>query len=233
MGARLIVLLLGLMLPAVAAPIPDGAKTYLSELVRHQLDLWPDAPQPHFLAGQIEQESCISLKHSRCWSPRAELKTKRENGIGFGQVTRAYNADGSIRFDVIDDLSRQHPELSGWGWETRYNATYQLKALVLMDRGIYARVKGAASDTDRLAFMLSAYNGGEGGLRQDRRLCANTKGCDQNRWKGHVERTSLKAKAATPGYGKSFFHINREYVTNVLDVRSAKYQPYFESFTHE
>lgn len=233
MGARLICWLVALTLPALAAPIPDGAKTYLSELVHRQLELWPDAPKPHFLAGQIEQESCISLKHSRCWSPRAELKTSRENGIGFGQFTRAYNADGSIRFDVIDDLRRAHPELYGWSWDTRYDASYQLKALVLMDRGIYTRVKGAASDTDRLAFMLSAYNGGEGGLRQDRRLCANTKGCDQNRWKGHVERTSLKAKAAKPGYGKSFFHINREYVTNVLEVRSPKYQPYFESMSNE
>ncbi|EIP9220988.1 hypothetical protein LT875_002434 [Salmonella enterica] len=232
MGARLIALLVAFALPVQAA-IPDGAKAYLSELVLNQKDLWPDAPQPHFLAGQIEQESCISLKHSRCWNPRAELKTSREWGVGFGQHTRAYNADGSIRFDVIDDLSRKHPELRGWNWETRYNASYQLKAIVLMDRGIYNRVMGAESDTDRLAFMLSAYNGGEGGLRQDRRLCANTKGCNQNRWKGHVERTSLKAKAPKPGYGKSFFHINREYVANVLDVRSAKYLPYFESMSNE
>lgn len=228
MGTRLIILLMALTLPVMAASVPDGAKAYLPALVLTQRELWPDAPQPYFLAGQIEQESCITLKHARCWNPRAELNTKRENGIGIGQFTRAYNADGSIRFDVIDDLSKQHPELYGWSWETRYNASYQLKAIVLMDRGIWRRIRGAQSDTDRLAFTLSAYNGGEGGLRQDRRLCANTVGCDQGRWKHNVEATSLKARAPKPGYGKSFFQINREYVGSILDMRAPKYKPYFE-----
>lgn len=229
MGKSLI-LMLALAFPALASqPIPERAKIYLPELVAVQRAHWPDAPQPAFLAGQIEQETCASLTHSKCWNPKAELKTSRENGIGLAQHTRAYNADGSIRFDIIDDLARKHPELRGWNWETRYNASYQLLGLVLMDKGIYDRIKGAASTTDRLAFMLSAYNGGEGGLAQDRRLCANTKGCNPGRWKGHVETTSLKRKAPQPGYKKSFFEINREYVRNVLDVRRAKYAPYFEN----
>lgn len=230
MGARLIALglSLALSLPALGETLPAGAKTFLPTLVAIQRDLWPDAPVPSFLAGQIEQESCVSLKSTRCWNPRAELKTSRENGIGFGQFTRAYNADGSIRFDVIDDLSRRHPELYGWGWETRYNASYQLKAIVLMDRGIYNRIKAAESDSDRLSFMLSAYNGGEKGIWQDRRLCANTPNCNPNRWKGNVERTSLKQRVPHPGYGKSFYDINREYVRNVLYVRRQKYAPYFE-----
>jgi hypothetical protein len=228
MGKSLIWLALLFSLPVIAQSIPEGAKKHVPTLVQNQRALWPDAPFPDFLAGQIEQESCVSLKSLRCWNPRAELKTKRENGIGFGQFTRAYNKDGSIRFDVIDDLSRQHPELYGWSWETRYNASYQLKAIVVMDRDIFHRVRGAASDTDRLSFTLSAYNGGEGGVRMDRRLCANTPGCDQSRWKGNVERTSLKARAPHLGYGKSFFQINREYVTNILDVRRQKYQPFFQ-----
>lgn len=228
MGARLGLILLALVaLPAVAAPVPPQALNHLPELVKNQQALWPDAPFPDFLAGQIEQESCISLKHSRCWNPRAELKTKRENGIGLGQFTRAYNADGSIRFDVIDDLRKRHPELKGWNWETRYSAPYQLKAIILMDRGIYKRLKAAERDIDRISFTLSAYNGGEGGLRQDRLLCTNTKGCNPGRWKGHVEHTSLKAKKPHPGYGQSFFAINREYVTNVLEVRRGKYAEYF------
>ena len=230
MGARLIGVLLALFaLPVNAQPVPDAAKTLLPELVTYQREIWPDAPEPHFLAGQIEQESCISLRHSRCWNPRAELKTARENGIGLGQHTRAYHPDGSIRFDVISDLARKHPELKGWSWETRYNARYQLLAVILMDKGIYERIKGAASDSDRLAFMLSAYNGGEGGLRQDRMLCTNTPGCDPSRWKDNVEHTSLKRKSPTSGYKQSFFDINREYVRNVIYVRSAKYAPYFEA----
>lgn len=223
--------LLLLSLPALAS-VPPKAKAYLPALVAYQRQLWPAAPFPSFLAGQIEQETCISMTHSKCWSPRAELKTKRENGIGLGQATRAYNADGSVKFDTIGDLRRLHPELSGWSWKQRYNAAYQLKGLILMDRDLWHRVKAAESDSERLAFTLSAYNGGMGGVLQDRRLCANTPGCNPNRWKGHVERTSLKARKATSGYGKSFFEINREYVSNILEVRRQKYSPYFEQETN-
>ncbi|ECB1886224.1 lytic murein transglycosylase [Salmonella enterica] len=232
MGKSLIIALLAFALPVMAKPIPKRAQTHLAELVNLQREIWAAAPMPSFIAGQIEQETCITMDHTYCWNPRAELKTKREHGIGFGQFTRAYNKDGSIRFDVIDDLRRAHPELYNWGWESRYNAAYQLKAIILMDRAIYGRVKGAASDTDRLAFTLSAYNGGEGGLRQDRRLCANTQGCDPARWKGNVEKTSLKARAPQKGYGKGFFEINREYVTNILDVRRHKYAGHFEDKTN-
>ena len=212
---------------AISTQVPTAAHQYLPDLVEAQRSIWPTAPMPSFLAAQVEQESCISLTHSKCWNPRAELKTKRENGIGFGQFTRAYRADGSIRFDKISELAAAHKSLRGWSWENRYDPHYQLTAIVEMDKAIYNRQRGASSDRDRLAFTLSGYNGGEGGVLQDRRLCANTKGCDQNRWFGHVEKTSLKSKQPHPGYRHSFFAINREYVTNVLDVRRHKYNKYF------
>lgn len=216
------------LMPAAAADLPAGAVKYLPELVNVQRDVWPSAPMPSFLAGQIEQESCITLKHSKCWNPRAELKTKRENGIGFGQFTRAYKADGSIRFDKITELASTYDSLAGWSWAKRYDPHYQLTAIVEMDKGIFNRQKGAATDRDRLSFTLSAYNGGEAGVLQDRRLCSNTRGCDPSRWSGHVAKTSLKSKVPHPGYAKSFFAINREYVTNILDVRRPKYEPYFK-----
>lgn len=228
-------LLLGLLVqillsvPVAAADLPPGAVKYLPELVKTQQTIWPDAPMPSFLAGQIEQESCISLKHSKCWNPRAELKTSRENGIGLGQFTRAYRADGSIRFDKISELAAAHQSLRGWTWEKRYDPAYQLMAIVEMDKAIYGRQRNTATTRDRLSFALSAYNGGEGGVLQDRRLCANTEGCDSARWLGHVARTSLKNKVPKPGYGQSFFHINREYVTNILDVRRHKYQSFWQS----
>ena len=208
--------------------VPKAALPLLPKLRAAQEKRWPDAPMPNFLAGQVEQESCISLTHSKCWNPRAELKTSRENGVGLGQFTRAYNADGSIRFDKISEMAAAHESLRGWSWATRYNADYQLMALVEMDKAIYGRQRGAATAMDQLSFTLSGYNGGEGGVLQDRRLCANTRGCDPSRWSGHVERTSLKSKVPTNGYGhKSFFAINREYVSNILQLRSQKYEQYF------
>lgn len=213
----------------LAADIPAGAVKYLPDLISSQREVWPDAPMPSFLAAQVEQESCLSLTHSKCWNPRAELKTKRENGIGFGQFTRAYRADGSIRFDVISELAATHASLRGWSWENRYDPTYQLTAIVEMDKAIYNRQRNAATDRDRLSFALSAYNGGESGVLQDRRLCANTQGCNPNKWADNVEKTSLKSRVTTQGYGKSFFAINREYVRNILDVRRPKYEPFFRS----
>lgn len=212
---------------AHAAEVPAAAKPLLPILVQQQRTTWPDLVGPEFLAGQIEQESCLSLTHSKCWNPRAELKTKRENGIGLGQFTRAYRADGSVRFDKISELAATYPSLSGWGWANRYDARYQLTALVEMDHGLYRQVRDAATERDRKAFTLSGYNGGAGGVLQDRRLCGNTRGCDPGRWTGHVERTSLKSRVPVPGYKQSFFAINREYVHNILDVRSPKYRAYF------
>lgn len=235
--SRLRVLLLSLVyafgvMSCAASPayagVPSGANALLPLLVAQQRSIWPDAPEPWFLAGQIEQESCISLSHSKCWNPRAELKTSRENGIGLGQFTRAYRADGSIRFDKIAELSAAYPSLRGWGWENRYDGQYQLIALVEIDRAIYRRQRDAATVMDRLAFTLSAYNGGEGGLLQDRRLCANTAGCNPAIWHGHVASNSLKSRRPAPGYKKSFFDINREYVSNILEIRGKKYAPYFQ-----
>lgn len=212
---------------ALAAEVPRNALQFLPDLVVAQRSVWPSAPMPSFLAGQIEQESCITLSHSKCWNPRAELKTKRENGVGLGQFTRAFNKDGSIRFDKISELAATHASLRGWSWARRYDPNYQLTAIVEMDKAIFGRQKGAASDRDRLSFTLSAYNGGESGVLQDRRLCANTPGCDPSRWLGHVADTSLKSRKPHPGYKKSFYAINREYVTNILDVRRPKYEQFF------
>jgi hypothetical protein len=213
--------------PVPAAELPPQAAQHLPTLRAVQLQVWPDAPLPSFLAAQVEQESCITLKHPRCWNPRVELKTSREYGFGLGQVTIAYNADGSVRFDRWSELRAQHASLSGWTWANRFEPRYQLTALVEMDHGIYRRVAGAASARERLAMTLAAYNGGEGGLRQDRLLCRNTLGCDPAHWFGHVERNSLKSRQPFKGYGKSAFEINREYPPNVLDLRRPKYEPFF------
>lgn len=226
---HLVAILLSIVVSAspLGAEVPQRAREHLPALVDAQKGIWPNAPTPQFLAGQIEQETCISLRHSKCWNPRAELKTSRENGVGLGQFTRAYRKDGSIRFDKISELAAAHASLRGWTWESRFDAGYQLKAIVEMDKGIFQRQRGAATDTDRIAFSLSAYNGGESGLLMDRRLCANTPGCDQSRWTGNVERTCTKSNVPQPGYRLSFCAINREYPHNILEVRSPKYELFF------
>jgi hypothetical protein len=207
--------------------LPANALTYLPVLVEQQRAIWPDAPIPSFLGAQVEQESCISITHKKCWNPNVQLKTSREWGRGLGQVTTAYRADGTVRFDKQAELRAQFASLRGWTTERWMDPRYQLIAIVEMDKSIYRRVRDAASPIDQLSFTLSAYNGGEAGVLQDRRLCANTPRCDRRRWVGHVERTSAKSKTPHPGYRQSFYTINREYVSNVIGVRRPKYEPFF------
>lgn len=216
-------------LPALAfgQSMPARAYMYVPLLVEHQKNIWPDAPIPSFLAAQIEQESCITVTHPKCWNPTVQYKTSREWGRGLGQTTTAYRADGSIRFDKQAELRNRFPSLSGWTAANWADPNYQLIAVVESDRWAYDRIRNAATTVDRLAFTLSGYNGGEVGVLRDRALCANTVGCDPAKWFGHVELNSIKSKLPQPGYKTSFYSINREYVLNILVLRRPKYQIFF------
>ena len=199
--------------------IPAAALLYLSLLTSLQQELLPDIDTPHYFAGQVEQETCISLKHSKCWNPKAELKTDREYGFGLGQITITKD------FNNFENIKKLDPMLKSWEWRDRYNASLQLRALLVYDRHILRQVTPmASSDEDAIAFMFCAYNGGIGGLIKDRRICDGIADCDPTQWFGHVEKQSFRAKKAVKGYGKSFFEINREYVYNIIKVRGPRYK---------
>lgn len=203
---------------AAADELPPGAVKYLPALQSEAAAHWPDVPAVSVLAAQVEQETCVSLKSPKCWNPRTELKTGREYGFGLGQLTV------TSRFDNFREARKLDGSLSDWQWADRYDAARQLRALVLMDRAPYQRLASLVPDkTERMAMALASYNGGLGGVLQDRRLCAARPGCDPAKWFGHVERTSAKARTAQAGYGKSFFEINRGYVRSVMYDRRGKY----------
>lgn len=209
--------------------VPPGARRYAPILVAKQAAIWPKAPEPWTLGGLVEQESCVSLKSRRCWNPRAELKTHREYGFGFGQITIAYNSDGSVRFDKFAELRREYRSLHAWRWDDRYDPGYQLVAVVEMVRGLWMRMPPAADGTAHWAFTLSSYNGGRGALLRDRLYCKKSRNCDPDKWFGNIETHSLKSKAPWPAYGgRSPYQINRGYVHNVLDLRRAKYQQFWD-----
>ena len=206
-----------------ADEFPSNAKLYLPMLKAEQQAYWADMSLPSALGAQIEQETCSSLKSKRCWSPRVELRTSRERGVGLGQITK------TARFDALSEVVASNRQaLAGWGWESNlYDPKYQLRALVLKDKQGWSVMHGTASDSDRLAFTFASYNGGIGGVMSDRKMCQAIRGCDSGRWFGNVEHTSLKAKKAVAGYGVSFFQVNRDYVRNVMVVRRARYAHYF------
>lgn len=208
---------------ARAGEIPAAADahrdTLRAELVQH----WPAHPMPAAVPALIEHESCVTLRHPRCWSATSRLKSPREEGAGLGQLTRAWRPDGSLRFDALTDMRARHPALRELSWSNVYQRPdLQIRALVLMGRDNYAALDMIASPAERLAMADAAYNGGLGGVRTDRRACQVTAGCDPQRWWGHVERTCTKSRVALYA-GRSACEINRHHVSDVLRHRAPKY----------
>lgn len=218
----LAILFVGLLLVfaprAHAAALPEGYIKYGPVLKVEQLKYWPSHPDPAALAALVEQESCVSLKSKFCWNPSARLKSTREEGAGLGQITRAYRADGSLRFDSLAGLRSQYGDALGdlsWG-NVYQRPDLQLRALVLMSRDAARQFGG------NLHFGDAAYNGGGAGVQKERRACGLTAGCDASLWFGNVESHCLKSRQPLYG-GRSACDINREHVHNVFLVRRAKY----------
>ena len=80
---------------------------------------------------------------------------------------------------------------------------------------------------DAYAFADAGYNGGLGGVNNERRACKLASWCDPNKWFDNVEKLCLKSKAALYG-NRSACDINRHHVRDVLLVRSTKYNQYFK-----
>lgn len=206
------------------ADVPERAHQYLPMLKAEQSARWPDHPWPPMLGGMVEQESCVTLTHSRCWSPLAQLKTKREEGAGMSQLTRAFHPDGRTRFDALAELKDRHPALRDLSWSNVYSRPdLQLRALVLKSRDDFRALGQIRSIANRLVFQVAAYNRGVGGIQAERRLCHVTEGCDPQLWWGHVEHTCTASR--DPIYsGRSACDINRSHVQRVVEVRAPRYR---------
>lgn len=181
----------------------------------------------------MNKKVAFSLTHSKCWNPKSRLKTSREEGAGWGQITKAYNKDGTIRFDSLRDLRNKHPkELYEWSWENVYDRPdLQARGIILMMRDNYSLFEPyGATSMDSYAFADSAYNGGARDVNLSRRACkiSNTisSPCDSGKWFDNVEKFCVKSKV--PLYGnRDACTINIEHVNNVMRVRAEKYRKYF------
>lgn len=228
-------ILLGLALlfptPASAVDIktyiPANAKKYLPVLKEQIQQYFADFPDYSYFGGLIEQESCIALTWKSCWNPTTKLDTKREYGAGLGQLTKAYNSQGQIRFDSLNEIRRlHHAELEQLSWgNILQRPDLQMRAIVLMTRDNFKRLYMIKNPYQRIAFADAAYNGGLGGVYQDRRLCGLSANCDPQIWFDNVEKTCSKSKQAIYG-NRSPCQINREHVEYILKRRMNKYTPY-------
>lgn len=209
----------------VNTDIPSQALRYKASIDNERDKFLPNFFEPAYFPALIEHESCISLTHSKCWNPAARLKTSREEGIGLGQLTRAYNSNGRLRFDKLEEVKstyKTHLRELAWG-NIRERPDLQIRVITLMTMENWNQLEFIKDPFERLAMTDSAYNGGMSHLKKDRLLCGLTKGCDPNRWFGHVEGTSVKSRAALYA-GRSPYQINRHHVRDVLKVRVPKYQ---------
>lgn len=223
---KLSLFLIGLVMSmnVLAEEVPKNFLYHKDTLVKVMQTSWNEISIPSVIPGLIEQETCYSLTHPKCWSRFAKLETSREYGFGLGQLTV------TKRFNAFEEVKALDSRLKDWKWDDRFNAEYQMISTVAMLKRNFKVFRSAEKEIDRYAFALAAYNGGIGGIQSDQRICRNTKGCNPNLWFGHVEHTSLKMKTVVTGYGKSFFEINRKYPVNILNVRRFKYKPYVDPY---
>lgn len=221
LGACIVIYgLLGLFGRSAQAAVPVQAHQYLPVLASEIDRTWPGIPDRTYMAGLIDHESACPIKRS-CWKPTARLKSAREEGAGLGQLTRAWRADGSLRFDKLAEMRQSHPVLRELSWSTIYQRPdLQMRTMIIMVKADYQFFSGRG---DAQAFADAAYNGGRGGVEKERRACGLKDGCDPRRWFGHVERVCLKSRA--PLYGnRSACDINRHHVHDVIHVRAPRYR---------
>ena len=208
--------------------IPPQAFEYKATIGQELETYFTALPERNYVPALIEHESCISLKHSKCWNSASRLKTSREEGAGLGQLTRAWTADGTLRFDSLTDLrTRYKQDLAEARWETIYQRPdVQIRIIVLMLRDSWNRLYDVKDTMGRIAMMDAAYNGGLGNVNKERRVCGLTKGCDSGLWFGHVEKHCLRSKK--PLYaGRSVCDIRTYHVSDVLKTRLPKYQKFY------
>ena len=191
----------------------------------------PQIETPWYFPGLIEHESCISLRHSKCWHSAAELKNNREHGVGLGQLTASWDKYGKLRFDNLAEMKRRNPrDLGELSWETiKSRPDLQIRTMIFMVNDSYKQLAPLKYPLERLKMADSAYNGGISHVFKARSMCGISRGCDPQLWDNNVERYLPKSKTPDSRYGgRSMYSINTGHVFDVFYNRMDKFKPFFE-----
>lgn len=179
---------------AWASNIPRAAEKHRSELIRASRAVWGLEPPVAVFAAQVHTES---------WWRNETVSSAGAQGLAqFMPSTAAWLPQ------VVPDLEREA------GRPAPFNPGWSLRALVSYDRWLWERLTGA-DDCQRMAFVLSSYNGGIGWLGRDRKL-AERQGYAADHWFGQVEEANAGRRA-------SAFRENRRYVRLILLERQCWY----------
>lgn len=205
----------------------DTVSLYVKDITS---DVFSNINYVTYFGGMIEHESCVTIRHPKCWSPSSELLTRwpnglvREQGVGLGQITRAYSQNGSIRLDVLTDLRKRYPkDLSGLTWDNiKSRPDLQIRAISLLWLSNYTRLPDSIPEFDKVAMTDSAYNGGYGYIIKDRKSCGLKAKCNPDIWFNNVE--NINNRGNTILYGNRTANmINRDHVRDVLLEKWTKY----------
>ncbi|WP_245576384.1 transglycosylase SLT domain-containing protein [Desulfovibrio cuneatus] len=175
---------------SAATTIPRGAEQYRALLIRTAHATWGlEAPIAVF-AAQVHTESR--------WNTNAQSPV---GAVGLAQFMPA-----TAKWMPQVDPALAGPAPTNPGWALRGLASYNL--------WLWQRVQGE-NDFERMAFVLSAYNGGLGWVQRDKTL-AKQKGLNPKRWFTSVETVNA-------GRSKASFTENRNYPRLILQERQHAY----------
>lgn len=214
--------------PSKVRLIPQRCRD-LRGLVLEEADTYMSGiPFRGYFGALIQHESCITTTHSRCCSPKSQLKTSREEGAGLGQITKAFKSDGSIRFDKLDEMRKAYrDELHELSWKTIYDRPdLQVRAIIILSRENHRRLISVKDDYERWSMTNLAYNGGIGAVNKARIACGLTKNCNPDVYWGHVER--YNPKSTKPLYGnRSAKDINQQHTKHIMRDLLPRYNSFY------
>lgn len=171
--------------------IPKAASQHKAQLVRSARIYWGlNAPVAVF-AAQVHTES---------W-----WRNNTVSHVGAQGLAQFMPATARWLPSVMPDTGKPAP----------FNPAWSLRALCAYDKWLWDRLN-AWTDFERMAFTLSAYNGGHGWVNRDK---AKTRklGRDDRLWFGHVENVNA-------GRSKAAFAENRQYPRRILKERQQVYE---------
>ena len=184
------VLLASIQAHAAEVTIPRAAEAHRAMLVRAAHAVWGlDAPVAVF-AAQIHTES---------W-----WRNDTVSHVGAQGLAQFMPSTAKWLPSVAPETGRPAPFNPGWS----------LRALCVYDKWLWERNDGASA-YERMAFTLSAYNGGQGWVNRDKKL-ARQRGLDSGRWFDSVATVNA-------GRSKAAWKENRNYSQVILKKRQYAY----------
>ena len=184
------VLLASTQAHAAEVTIPRAAEAHRATLVRAAHATWGlDAPVSVF-AAQVHTES---------W-----WRNDTVSHVGAQGLAQFMPSTAKWLPSVAPETGRPAPFNPGWS----------LRALCVYDKWLWDRVAGR-NDFERMAFTLSAYNGGLGWVQRDKRK-ARAQGLDDRVWFHAVETVNA-------GRSRAAFAENRQYPRRILKERQHAY----------